>query len=74
MAFTAAEQRLLPYLPTHLSLAEIANRTGHARSTVKTQVASIYSKLDVTTRSEAVDRLNEMGLVTTGPAAHLHPA
>jgi LuxR family transcriptional regulator, maltose regulon positive regulatory protein len=74
MAFTAAEQRLLPYLPTHLSLAEIADRTGHARSTVKTQVASIYSKLDVTTRSGAVDRLNAMGLVMTGPAGGLQPA
>ena len=74
LSFTSAEQRLLPYLPTHLSLAEIADRTGHARSTVKTQVASIYSKLEVTNRSEAVDRLAALGMTSPGPAAESHPA
>lgn len=74
LSLTTAEQRLLPWLPTHLTLAEIADRTGHTRSTVKTQVASIYSKLEVTTRSEAVDRLEQMGLVTTATTGEFHPA
>jgi ATP/maltotriose-dependent transcriptional regulator MalT len=59
---TSAELRVLRFLPTHLSLQEIADRLYLARPTVKTHVASIYSKLGVPGRSEAVDVIEQFGL------------
>ncbi len=59
---TPAELRLISFLPTHLSLQEIADRLHLSRPTVKTQVASIYSKLGVKTRSEAVEIVEQSGL------------
>ena len=60
---TDAELRVLPLLATHLSIAEIAERQFVSRATVKTQAASIYRKLDVTSRNEAVERAAEIGLI-----------
>lgn len=60
---TAAELRLLPFLQTHLALGEIAERLFVSRNTVRTQVASIYRKLGVGSRSDAVDKANEVGLL-----------
>ncbi len=62
-SLTAAELRLAPFLATHLTLQEIAGRMYVSRSTVKTQAVSIYHKLDAASRSHAVDRLRELGLV-----------
>jgi LuxR family maltose regulon positive regulatory protein len=61
-ALTAAELRLLPLLPTHLSLGQIADRLHVAHSTVKTQTNSIYRKLRVSSRGDAVIRSRELGL------------
>jgi LuxR family maltose regulon positive regulatory protein len=63
---TAAELRLIHFLPTHLSLQEIADRLFLSRPTVKTHVASIYSKLGVQSRSEAVEIIDQLGLGSTG--------
>jgi LuxR family maltose regulon positive regulatory protein len=60
---TLAELRLLPYLQTHLTLAEIGGRLSISRNTVSTQAASIYRKLGVTTRSAAVDAAIRRGLL-----------
>ncbi|MET0418827.1 MAG: LuxR C-terminal-related transcriptional regulator, partial [Actinoplanes sp.] len=51
---TPAELRLLPYLQTHLTIREIGDRLFVSRSTANTQIGSIYRKLGVTVRSEAV--------------------
>ena len=59
---TPAELRLIGFLPTHLSLQEIADRLHLSRPTVKTQVASIYLKLGVKNRSEAVEIVEQSGL------------
>ena len=59
---TPAEFRLIGFLPTHLSLQEVADRLHLSRPTVKTQVASIYGKLGVKTRSEAVEIVEQSGL------------
>ncbi len=59
---TPAELRLIGFLPTHLSLQEIADRVYLSRPTVKTQVASIYNKLGVKGRSEAVELVEQSGL------------
>jgi LuxR family maltose regulon positive regulatory protein len=60
---TSAELRILPLLVTHLSLAGIADRLFVSRHTVKSQVWSMYRKLDVHTRSDAVTRARELRLL-----------
>jgi LuxR family maltose regulon positive regulatory protein len=60
---TAAELRLLPLLTTHLSFREIAEQLYVSRNTVKTQAISVYRKLDASSRSEAIARARELGLV-----------
>ncbi len=62
-SLTGAELRLLPYLSTHLTFGEIAERLYVTHSTVKTQTTSIYRKLGVSSRSAAIDRLTEAGLL-----------
>jgi LuxR family transcriptional regulator, maltose regulon positive regulatory protein len=66
---TAAELRLLPLLTTYLSFGEIAERLFVSRNTVKTQAISIYRKLDASSRSEAIERAIELGLVDVPPAS-----
>jgi LuxR family maltose regulon positive regulatory protein len=60
---TTAELRLLPLLATHLSFREIGNRLFVSRNTVKTQAISVYRKLGVSSRSEAIERATEIGLL-----------
>jgi LuxR family maltose regulon positive regulatory protein len=62
-ALTAAELRLLPLLPTHLSFPEIAEELFLSRNTIKSQANSIYRKLGASTRSQAVTRARELGLL-----------
>ena len=62
-SLTTAELRLLPLLPTHLSFREIGERLFVSRHTVKTQAISIYRKLGVSSRSETIDRMHELGLL-----------
>ena len=66
---TAAELRLLPLLTTHLTFREIAERLFVSRNTVKTQAISVYRKLDASSRSEAIQRAVELGLVDASPAS-----
>ncbi len=60
---TPAELRLLPYLQTHLSIREIGERLYISRNTVSSEVGSIYRKLGVSTRSEAIERAMATGLL-----------
>ena len=60
-SLTTAELRLLPLLPTHLTFPEIGSTPSVSRHTVKTQAMSVYRKLGVSSRSEAVARLAELG-------------
>jgi LuxR family transcriptional regulator, maltose regulon positive regulatory protein len=62
---TAAELRVLSFLPTHLSLQEIAGQLYLSRPTVKTHVSSIYDKLGVPGRSKAVELIERLGLGST---------
>jgi LuxR family maltose regulon positive regulatory protein len=66
-ALTAAELRLMPLLATYLPFGEIADRLGVSRNTVKTHAMSIYGKLFASTRSEAVERAVEIGLLEPYP-------
>jgi LuxR family maltose regulon positive regulatory protein len=60
---TTAELRILVFLPTHLSFREIAGRLFVSANTVKTQAHAVYRKLDAASRSEAVTRATEFGLL-----------
>jgi len=74
MSLTGAELRLLPYLATHLTFPEIASRLFISRNTVKTEAVSIYRKLTASSRSEAIERAIEVGLLESSimpPRANL---
>jgi len=60
---TPAELRLLPYLQTHLTAAGIAERLFVSSHTVKAEVKSIYRKLGVSSRDEAVRTATAIGLL-----------
>jgi LuxR family maltose regulon positive regulatory protein len=62
-ALTKAELRLLPFLATNLSFPEIGEQLYISRHTVKTQAMSIYRKLGASSRSEAVTKAYEAGLL-----------
>ena len=62
-ALTAAELRVLPLLATHLSSAEIAAELSVSFHTIKSQQASLYRKLGASSRSQAVARARELGLL-----------
>jgi LuxR family maltose regulon positive regulatory protein len=68
-SLTTAEMRLLPFLPTHLSFREIAERLFVSHNTVKTQAISTYGKLGVSSRTDAVRRAVELGLLDRGVLA-----
>lgn len=60
---SAAELRLLPLLATHLSFREIGERLYISRNTVKTQAISVYRKLGVSNRSDAITECDRLGLI-----------
>ena len=60
---TPAELRLLPYLQTHLTIREIAERLFVSRNTVNSEVSSIYRKLGVSSRNDAVQQATTIGLL-----------
>lgn len=60
---TAAELRLLPHLATHRSLQSISEVLMVGRETTKSQATSIYRKLGVASRAEAVAEAKRVGLI-----------
>jgi LuxR family transcriptional regulator, maltose regulon positive regulatory protein len=58
-----AELRVVRYLPSNLTANEIASELVVSANTVRTHMRHIYAKLDAHTRSEAVARARELGLV-----------
>jgi LuxR family transcriptional regulator, maltose regulon positive regulatory protein len=63
---TVAERRVLELLPTHAPLQEIAETLFVSRNTVKSHTLSIYRKLDVSSRSDAVTKARALGLLRRG--------
>ena len=57
------EMQLLQLLPTHLSNPELADQLYVSLNTVKSHLRNIYRKLFVTSRSDAVARARELGLL-----------
>lgn len=63
MALTAAELRVLQFLPSHLTFPQIGEHMFLSANTVKTHALAIYRKLGATSRNEAVMRARSLGLV-----------
>ena len=60
---TERELSVLRYLPSRLTNAEIASECFVSVNTVKRHLKSIYTKLRVTSRAEAVERARLLGLL-----------
>jgi LuxR family transcriptional regulator, maltose regulon positive regulatory protein len=64
---TLAELRVLRFLPSYLTLGQIAARLHVSTNTVKTQAHAVYRKLGVSSRAGAVERAAAIGLVEGWP-------
>jgi len=64
---TPAELKLLHMLPTHFSFRQIADQSFVSQNTVKTQAQSVYRKLGVSSRAEAVACARAAGLLDSDP-------
>jgi LuxR family transcriptional regulator, maltose regulon positive regulatory protein len=62
-----SEIRVLRYLPTNLSVPEIAGELFVSRNTVKTHIQRLYAKLGTHRRGEAVERARALGLLAPSP-------
>ena len=58
-----AELRIVRHLPSNLKATEIAAELCVSPNTVRTHLRHIYAKLDAHTRSEAVTRARQLGLL-----------
>lgn len=67
LRLTAAELRIVPFLVTHFTVKEIAERLHLSPATVKSHLLQIYAKLGASTRSDAVEKMDELGLARTAP-------
>ena len=60
---TDREQAVLGFLDSDLSTRQIADELYVSVNTVKSQVRSVYRKLDVSRRGDAVRRARHLGLL-----------
>jgi len=60
---TPAERRVLALLPTYLTEQQMAEQLFVSRNTVKSHLASVYRKLEISSRADAVQRAREAGLL-----------
>ena len=61
-----SELRVLRYLPTNLTLPQIAQEPSVSVNTVNTHIRNIYTKLAAQDRSAAVQRARELRLLSAG--------
>jgi LuxR family transcriptional regulator, maltose regulon positive regulatory protein len=62
-ALTSSELAVLRFLPSHMTNQEIAEALFLSINTIKTHLRSVYRKLSVTTRRQAIARANRLGLL-----------
>lgn len=63
LGITPREQEVLALLAAGKSNKEIAQKLGVSPNTIKTQVASLYQKLEVQRRTQAVQKARELALI-----------
>jgi NarL family two-component system response regulator LiaR len=63
LGITQRERAVLELLAAGKSNKEIAQKLGVSPNTIKTQVASLYQKLEVQRRTQAVQKARELALV-----------
>jgi len=63
LGLTLREQEVLTLLAAGKSNKEIAQKLGVSPNTVKTQVASLYQKLDAQRRTQAVQKARELAII-----------
>ena len=62
-----SEIRVLRYLPTSLSMPEIANELSVSHNTVRTHMRHMYAKLGTHRRADTVARARGLGLLAPSP-------
>jgi LuxR family transcriptional regulator, maltose regulon positive regulatory protein len=62
-----SEIRVLCYLPTSLSMPEIANELSVSHNTVRTHMRHMYAKLGTHRRADTVARARGLGLLAPSP-------
>jgi LuxR family maltose regulon positive regulatory protein len=62
-----AELRLVRYLPSNLTATEIARELSVSPNTIRTHLRHIYAKLDAHSRTDAVTRARQIGLLASPP-------
>lgn len=65
---TPRELELLAFLPTRLTIADIADRCFVSTNTIKTHLGHIYRKLGVPGRNAAVERAGQLSLLRVAAA------
>jgi LuxR family transcriptional regulator, maltose regulon positive regulatory protein len=68
-----AETRVLRYLPTSLSMPEIAGQLHLSVNSARTHMRHIYAKLGTNRRHEAVERARTLGLLAPSPRSASSP-
>ena len=63
LGLTLREQEVLVQLAAGKSNKEIAQKLGVSPNTVKTQVASLYQKLEVQRRTQAIQKARELAII-----------
>lgn len=63
LGITLREEEVLGLLAAGKSNKEIAEKMGVSPNTVKTQIASLYQKLEVQRRTQAVQKARELALI-----------
>jgi len=65
-----SEIRVLRYLPTNLSAAEIARELSVSVVAVPSHIHNLFTKLGVHRRTDAVARARALGLLAPTPGRH----
>ena len=67
---SSSEIRVLRYLPTNLTMPEIAGELYVSHNTVRTHMRHLYTKLGTHRRAEAVARARDLGLLAPSALRH----